>query len=321
MSEALGVGVLGGQEPVVGPVRHDHHVRMQRLAVDLEEPQPLQPRPAGHTGVHHLDRPARMALPEQPLELPRVSVVLVDVEPKRDRVADAEHAERAVVGTRELPLGSAVPLRVVVDGPRVVPAERLRVHGPRLVCQRLVSPEKEDVRHERARVDGGIGLEDLDHRLDRVALPRRPLEPLHVPLEARTLVDEAPADVLDGGQETREHHDPGEELERKSRFRPDPRGRGNLRSERPSHRAGMPAAARRTGASVKRRAASKRSAVPIATSATVYASVPVRRVAVKPRRLPMKTASTVATTDVAPFKPQAHGTSPAAPLPRRSTSR
>ena len=43
VSEALGVGVLGGQEPVVGAVRRDHHVRVQRAAVDLEEPQPLEP--------------------------------------------------------------------------------------------------------------------------------------------------------------------------------------------------------------------------------------------------------------------------------------
>jgi hypothetical protein len=37
----------------------------------------------------------------------------------------------------------------------------------------------------------------------------------------------------------------------------------------------------------------------------------VRKAALKPQRLPMKIANTDATTDIAPFSPQAQGTSSA----------
>ena len=81
-------------------------------------------------------------------------------------------------------------------------------------------------------------------------------------------MDEAAADVLDRREESREHHDPGDDLEGPPGFPPDPWGRGNLASELSSHRAGIPAAARRTGSSVTRRDTPKRNAVAIAMRAT-----------------------------------------------------
>src|SRR5437879_4583215 len=203
-----------------------------------------------------------MALAQQALELARVGVVLVDVEAERERVADAEHAERAVVGPRELPLRSPVALGVVIDRPRVVPAERLRVHRLRLVRQRQVAPEEEDVFRERARVDGRVGLEDLERRLDGVALPRRALEPFRRARETRALVEKAAADVLDARQETRKHEDAGDELEDEAGLPSDAPAGATLRSQHAAHAhpAGA-AAARRTAGSLTRRSRPKRSAI------------------------------------------------------------
>src|SRR5262249_19205055 len=111
------VGDPDAVELVVGPVRHDHQVRIERQAMELEEPNTLRPGPAGHAGVDDLESTRRVADAEQGLELAREGCVLVDVEAEGDGIADAENAIYGVVRSTGESLRAAKPLPVVLDRP------------------------------------------------------------------------------------------------------------------------------------------------------------------------------------------------------------
>src|SRR5438552_3976289 len=132
----------------------------------------------------------------------RVDVGLVDVESERRGVADAEDAVHTLT-VREHALRAAEPLRIVLDGARLVSSVRPRIHRLRLSRAWLVPPEQIDVTDQRDRID----LEPRERLHDRVVLGA-----LDLPISGRRASQDRVRGELDGGQQHQRQNQRGRDL-------------------------------------------------------------------------------------------------------------